>query len=576
MSVGTMMHICRALVLLVSFYGYLQYVSKKIKLEFSLAVIFSGIGSVMFLAGILNVLRECAVLILLGGILLAIDSLRKRESIKNVVSPGTLFFGVMAVYLLVLLYGDEFVHYDNFSHWAIAIKVMLQNNRFPNFQDNNIGFQSYPLGSSVFVYYMVKIVGTAAEWTQMYAQALLLVSMLTCLFAFSNSVPGIVLTAGTSLMLLCGNTSLYDMLVDTLLPLVALAAMAVCIYYKADILKKGWALLLFNVFLISIKNSGTLFVLFTLGYALLQTRSIRARWKVWLVQLVVPFGVLYLWQRHVRLVYVSGMAAKHSLSVYNFRTRLKEKTADELNEILQMFFGKVFSGENRIVYLLIFSVVLLLLAKWAFNKYEKPDKGLLGYAMLAYILYDIGLLGTYIFSMPEGEASYLAGYSRYHNTILIFITGIVWIVVTSWLEQWKKEQRQLWQAAAIGLACMGIVYCTGKPNLTYLQKQVFESTSNTYRFQYDALIQEYSIPTGKSYMIVAMDDQTGYLYYMTRYLLLPQQTSSITSEEAFDTLKNQWENYDYLIVFNASEEIQQWIDQTFGAGKQVISLSQYK
>ena len=44
----------------------------------------------------------------------------------------------------------RFVHYDNFSHWAVVVKYMLATNRIPDAASAIIDFKSYPLGSSSF------------------------------------------------------------------------------------------------------------------------------------------------------------------------------------------------------------------------------------------------------------------------------------------------------------------------------------------------------------------------------------------------------------------------------------------
>ena len=48
----------RLLLLAVSFYGYVQWVSQKLRVEFSIGVVFCATGSALFFAGILNVLPE--------------------------------------------------------------------------------------------------------------------------------------------------------------------------------------------------------------------------------------------------------------------------------------------------------------------------------------------------------------------------------------------------------------------------------------------------------------------------------------------------------------------------------------
>ena len=91
------------LVLLLSCYGYLQYLRKYLRPEFCISLLFSGVGSVLFLAGILNLLREAVWCIWLGGLLLAGQSVSRKESVKNLLCFGTVFFLVFAVFFLFLL-----------------------------------------------------------------------------------------------------------------------------------------------------------------------------------------------------------------------------------------------------------------------------------------------------------------------------------------------------------------------------------------------------------------------------------------------------------------------------------------
>lgn len=77
-----------------------------------------------------------------------------------------------------------FVHYDNFSHWALVVKKIIETNRFPNGFDEIITFKEYPLGSAIFIYFFTKFTNTN-ESTQMLAQAYM---MLVCIMPlFSNT-----------------------------------------------------------------------------------------------------------------------------------------------------------------------------------------------------------------------------------------------------------------------------------------------------------------------------------------------------------------------------------------------------
>lgn len=61
--------IIRVILLLFSMYGYAHYLvsKRKLKIELALPVLLSAIGSAVFLAGLLNVMKEVSALIFLFG-----------------------------------------------------------------------------------------------------------------------------------------------------------------------------------------------------------------------------------------------------------------------------------------------------------------------------------------------------------------------------------------------------------------------------------------------------------------------------------------------------------------------------
>ena len=195
----------RLFMLLLSCYGYIQYMHKTVRLELCIGLLFSGIGSVLFLAGILNLLVETTWVIWLGGLVLAGQSIKMKECPKNVMSLGVFFFLGLACFLLFLLRGSAFTHYDNFSHWGLVSQLVSQQGRFPNYSDNLILFTSYPLGSASFIFYITETLGRSAEWVQMYAQAILISGMLVSLFTFARNPVQAFVTAICSVFLLCGN-----------------------------------------------------------------------------------------------------------------------------------------------------------------------------------------------------------------------------------------------------------------------------------------------------------------------------------------------------------------------------------
>ena len=66
-----------------SIFGYLLFFKKKMKLpyEFILPIVFTLIGIIMFIAGILNMMKEITILVCLLGIVIFVIKLFKREKV---------------------------------------------------------------------------------------------------------------------------------------------------------------------------------------------------------------------------------------------------------------------------------------------------------------------------------------------------------------------------------------------------------------------------------------------------------------------------------------------------------------
>ena len=225
----------RVLLFVLSTFGYLTLLHQRVhvKIEFLPAVVFAGQICILFLGGLLNLLPLTVLCLFLGGIILALFSWKNRKFYRDFLCPGYIFYVVSCLYFFFLFKGQVFSSYDNFSHWALVVKQMLLTDRFPNFQDEIILFQSSPLGSFVFIYYVSKIVSTSSEGCRMSAQTMLSLSMILPLFtslriqsgrqAEKQKIAGILLVLGASSFLLSYNNWPTELLVDALLPLTGAA-----------------------------------------------------------------------------------------------------------------------------------------------------------------------------------------------------------------------------------------------------------------------------------------------------------------------------------------------------------------
>ena len=559
----------RAALLALSFYGYLQFLRKQIRVELALSVLFSGIGSVMFLAGLFNMLQETTLVIFASGLYLTCRSVRKKESPLKLLTPGTCFFLIGCVVLLYLLYGVKFDIYDDFSHWATAAKAVAQFDRFPNASNTDVTYTSYPLGSAVFIYYITKILGISSEWIQCYAQNVLTLSMIVSLFAFASGVYGVLLAAVVSVFMVVSNTSLNTLCVDTLLTMITAAAFSFCLYYREELPSKLWYLLPYTVFLLAVKNSGTLFVVFLYAYLAYCFRGSKTDLWTLLAHMLLTFAVLYFWQKHVKQVYDSGMMSRHSLSLSYCASVFGEKNREEVLYIIRSFAEETFSLSNRMVYLAAIGFPLLLAAASLMKLDTSLIRRIYVFAVVFYCVYQIGLLGMYLFNMPP-TTERLPSYARYHDMMVDLAAGLFCLCVLWTMSQCPAEGKPRILQVLTAVAGGVVLFCVINPYTAYFTRYTQPGAD---RQKIDALIGEYDIQKDRSYFILVSDERQdgGYLEYLAQYLLEPRdlQVCSPASMEGwleYHCLKH----YDYFILFEQTPETAGFFEETFQTSEPVL------
>ena len=558
----------RMLLLLLSLYGYLQALRRYCRVEFCFGLCFSMIGSALFLAGMLNLLREAVWAIALGGVFLAGRSLRQKQPVKALLCPGVVFFLGMGVFFLFFLRGSIFLSYDNFSHWGYVAKILTRYDRFPNFSDQNVMFASYPLGSTAFLYFVSEILGNSSEWVLMYAQVMLTVGMLLSLFPFARGWAQSLAVLVCSLFLLCCNNSFFDLLVDTLLPIAALAPMALCLYEGERLREKLWVLLPYSVFLVSIKNSGALFVALLFGCAWLLLPDKKRSFKTLLMLAGVPVATVLLWQKHVSMVFYDGLMSKHSMSARYLYTMLRRKPLDQFWPIIRSMAQKVFQFSNPGLWLLALGLLIYLAAR-RLDGGKRAGQVLL-VAAVSYVCYQLGTLGTYLLSMPLDEALRLASYERYHQSILMFVMALVFLEALITLNALPKTRFAPWLRGGAAALVLVVCYFCVHPNFGYFRKQ---DTQGSERVAFEAMITDYQVQTDASYVILIRQEREdfGFLEHTLQYLLTPRR---YILQRDGDLSGVDLTGINYVIAFEHSPQIDAFLASLGAKSDSVICLSQ--
>ncbi len=555
------------LLLLVSFSGYAitLYYRFDVKAEFISIVISSTIGIVMFSAGLVNMLPEMTLFILISGILLALCGVKSnRKLIKYF--PFCIFIFFIIFGIVILLEKTFFTGWDNFSHWALVVKKMLEKDSFPNFMDSVITFQSYPTGSSVFIYFVCKIVGNS-EGIMYFAQNILLISSLICFWAYIErknwlkNIFGFML----SIFLFTYNEYVNGLMVDNLLPSLGLAGVMILFYYRNDIRKGILLVLPICCLLVEIKNSGIFFVALIWVIAMLLPKSRRDKYYFFSL-LVLPILYLFLWKKHVNMVFENGLSSLHSMSINNFSSVLEGKTIQNVYDIVKLYLSKVFSiTQNGIwIFLLLF---LLLFLYYRLRKDYYAQKLVCKFLVVSlgiYALWHISLIATYLCSMPLDEALRLASYERYHETILVYLVGCGgFLVLLLFADNGDKGDVRLkkyfFVLTGIGMALVSFH--------SILAADRYYESSALRRKKLSQIIAANDLLPGASYAIYTKEADNGYLYFVGRYEF--DTTAVVLVNEETVREITDWDAYTYLILLDKNNELR---DEVAKGSKSVVIL----
>ena len=458
------------------------------------------------------------------------------------------------------LKGNILGHYDNFSHWGLVVRIMLQENRLPSFVDSFLKHQSYPMGTSIFIYYFCRLV-SPAESMMMFAQQIM---QLSCLFSLcalirrKNVLYSIIAVAAYSVYATVANVSLYDLLVDTVLPVAAVSAFLLIIIYHNQPQKLSVCLSIMLAWIVSIKNSGLFF--YAVSILMLIRISCKNRYnpKMLSVPVIFPPVMVYLWKRHISYAFSSGLTTAHSMSLSNFKATYAQKSAQSIADIFSQYFEKMMSYENytfpylRVIVLatVVFAIFLLCCVA-AKKEKEYIVQGIRNWFLIVgfFVAYHIGMSAMYVFSMPAGEAAYLAGFDRYHYTIEIFCYGALLCVSLLSFEEFSNCVLAKVGVLAVLLIPLMINVKAIKP--AFGGNRPSNARLNSHYKLID-IKKNAGMAEKQSYLLFKKGEADTFTSYMMKYEFLSANVRVVNSIEDFDKYKNK---YTYWIIWDGFDLI---------------------
>lgn len=588
-----MISILRLLLFFAITMGYDAFFRNALKMNRRLTWVFtfSFITLILHLGSLVGEMLETVYAISVVGCLLSLYHLwniwKKRIKFRKLDYIAI----VMMLYLLlfgVTLWNSPILHYDNFTHWATIVKFFHINNALPTQYDTIISYYTYPVGSSLFIYFFTTIVGFS-EGSMLVGQFFLIASCLYAMFGALRDERRVLMVAMVFASFAVFNTfnvaiRLNNLLVDFLLPVLALAAIAGCFAYR----NRFWMMSLHTAVILGmlsiVKVSGLFFAFLALVvYIACMIRLIirrRAGLKAFVMMLftvLASFLPFIIWQKHVSDNFPDAASAKHAVSMSDLGKILSGHVAGVPEKIINLFVKSIFDINSLSTQGIIILNLILLVAFIIIGIRLKHIKNVLVtwlFIDISIVTYYISILLMYLTAMPTDEALELAGFERYASSMVIFAFGylvmaLAWEMDKSLYEQTisqrnAKSYKSLWNKRLYQYATLGLtVYAVGML-LSENNSIVFNNNQETNKVSKELhkLTGNNMNSTKKRILVVTADKEhvdSFFVQYASRYYLwdvnVDARENFVSADKEFlDLMKSYNDNATSYYLWNENIE----------------------
>ena len=442
----TFISIIRLICFLISLFGASVFIQKRagIAYAFCMSITCSFIVTILFFTSLfMRITVVIWVLFGVGILFFIYEMIRKEIHKADILNWTNLFLIIGIVVLFIYLSGRRFIFIDDYTHWGVIARHLVENQVLPDASDFLVTFPSYAPGSALWITYVATLVGGDTEDLFLIAQAFLILVFFTpltrCSFQKPHSKALSICTMIIS-MVMCAVTmtfsaTIVSLCVDGLLAASALSGIFFLVLSDGSLRVKAWFLIPLMVTVITIKTAGILFAaseFFVLLYLIIRDKkqglsSKRGAAAVGLIAaLVVCIAVQILWQWHVKLAFPNAGGSMHALSIARWKEVYESRGAELIQTILHEFLRKI-----TLWYLVLFVVGLIMIYLFLYICGRKTDHRIarqslwmLLLSLVHYVIYLASMLFVYLFSMSPGEASFLAAFDRYMWVELIYLVGL--------------------------------------------------------------------------------------------------------------------------------------------------------
>lgn len=550
-----MMAVLSALGLL-SFFGYFHYLTQRQRMSIFMAPVFiiTCITGIMHFAGILNILQLTWLALLCGG-LYCLWIQRRELTLRMFRGYGLplLMLLLLLGYLLYYIWDGLYPNGDSMTHWGIVARSIVYEDRFPNFMNKDVLYQSYPLAVAVWCYTVLRFIGYS-EAHVMFAKGLWILACAASLYTLnrSRSKWGYALI---TLLAFYVMRSPHDLRVDILLGLVTGSGLLMISEQRHSAKGILYTLIPFLIVIPLIKNSGLLFVLFLMlaaAYALRRGESRKTAFRYTVLFGLVALLSFYLWYAHSKLVYEDANMTRHALSMGSIQMVTRYRTWADVQVIWTGFVRKWFDYNQSLEWIVLPLFLVIMALAWKKHDKHKAILHLALCLLCCYALHKLSLFLMYALNMHEVDIR-INGYERYQETFSIIVLYVsLWAGFEFGVFE-KKDNPRCIPAVSYSAVLLSMLLILSQVSWANIQRPNYQDDT-VHRTLY-RMIQSPDTPLAAGQKVIVHHSD----YFTNIYTRFTFENPDIDKHWNIDAvreaLETNKENYQYLIILEHDEEI---------------------
>lgn len=467
-----------------------------------------------------------------------------RSLLKNLLTPGSVFFGAAWILLILWNHGKVASSWDEFSHWVDIVKAVTYIDDFGTNPAANSTFQSYPPAMMLFQYSLQKLCMLVkpgfgfSEWRLYFSFQIFIISVMLPFFrniTFRQPLKLLLHGMITFLAPLLFYGNLYSAVyIDPFVGILFGAGMAMTVLRaKRDGLYGAYICLICAMLTLS-KDVGFAFALvLALAYGadtLLDKEHTDIKKKCMTAPVALAAAwlpkLLWSWELQTSGAWLSFSGKIDWAVLLDVVLGRDSSYRSELPHVYwEALFSKTISlgiiplKFNYISLAVVFLCALFLLWRLFCNIQPGQSRrcgALLGLSGVLLVGYMVGLCVIYMFKFSEYEAMRLASMERYLNIAFLGVWLLILLLLAHWVCQWccRREAK-----AALLVALLLVLPI--RPFLNFA-RGVYISQSIAARQPYVHLsesIAEHCDGDDRIYFI--SQETTGFDYWVSRFNARP-------------------------------------------------------